>query len=85
MLNLRQTLQKYLRTVWHKNAVLMIGPTDQSYYPNTTGGTIPGRMHRSGETSGRTLPLSELEIKRRWKSKLAAGGYNPGEMPAATN
>ena len=32
MFDLRQTLPKYLRTFLHENAVLMIGPTDQSDY-----------------------------------------------------
>ena len=30
--DLRQTLPKYLRTFLHKNEVLMVGLTDQSYY-----------------------------------------------------
>ena len=32
MFDLGQTLPKYLRTFLHKNAVLMIGLTDQSYH-----------------------------------------------------
>ena len=32
MFDLRRTLPKYLRTFLHENAVLRIGPTDQSGY-----------------------------------------------------
>ena len=32
MFDLRQTLEKYLRTFFHKNAVMMIGLMDQSDY-----------------------------------------------------